>query len=136
MIGFAVQPPCVIEPATGISYARLGKTKSVDVPQNHHGVLIDFDEDGRVKSIMIMQDSNCRTQNGIGIGSSEAQVVRSYGHGRKVHLHMQKGSAVVGRIGDFSLLYHGIAFTFSEHKVSLIAIPETTITPGLSAANP
>lgn len=121
---FAITPQsCVILPHMGLSFARIGRTKEKDVSTPHQGIILDFDEQGFVKSVIVMPSSNCKTQEGIGIGSTREDVIKTFGTGSEEHLHLRKGSDAVGRIGDLTLRYRGISFTFSHGRVSMIALP-------------
>lgn len=51
------------DPVVDALYVRLGETKIIESEQVQPGVILDFDESGRVVGVEILSVSRCRTQS-------------------------------------------------------------------------
>jgi uncharacterized protein YuzE len=51
------------DPVVDALYVRLGEAKIIESEQVQPGVILDFDESGRVVGVEILSASKCRTQS-------------------------------------------------------------------------
>jgi hypothetical protein len=85
------------------------------------GLWFSRGSDDRLESIVTDSDT-FRTDKGIRPGDTEELVEKRYGGATVEHYKLQKGSDVVGTVGEYTLVYPGIRFIMVQRKVQLIEV--------------
>jgi len=117
----AASGKCVLVEGVGSNFAKINVALQDRKGTLPNKIALEYEDNVLVR--IIVSEGDCRTSKGIKLGDSESEVRKLYGEGKKTKPYLMKGkSSHVGKLGDWTDEYSGVAFLISEGKVAAFFI--------------